>query len=352
MILNIKKTFVFLCTLSIVLTACGGESESPTGVYTLPDFDSAEFANGKPNVVATTSIIGDVVGNIGGDSISLTTLMGVGEDAHNYEATPSDLVALEQADVIFVNGWGLEEQLDSVIEQNHPDKMVVISAGIDPHALEQEHDAHDEEDGHDNEEDHDDEEDHDEHEGEDAHDEHDHGSEDPHAWWAIPNVEVWAENVAQVLGQIDPNNADVYAQSLADYQRELSDLSAEVDALLADLPPEKRKLVTNHDSFSYFADSYEFEVVGSVIPSFSTSAEPSASDLARLVGAMEAEGVCTLFAEVAQNVRLAETVSAELKTCDTVQLLSLYTDSVGEGEAGSYIGMYRSNVETIVNGLR
>lgn len=291
------------------------DHHSTEGMLELNDLQAVEFGDRQLQVVATTSIIRDVVANIAGDTIDLVVLIGRNKDPHSYEPTPQDFVALEEADVIFVNGWHLEEQIADVVDESFEQKAVAISAEISPRQF----DSH---------------------------------ATDPHVWFSIHNVEQWAQNVEQILSQLDPENATIYAENLATYEGELESLMQEVDTLLTELPTEKRKLVTNHDAFGYFADEYDFEVVGTVIPSFSTSAEPSATDLANLVEVMEREGVCTVFGEVSQNEVLAETISAELTHCDTVQLLSLYTGAIGDGEADSYIGIYRANVKTIVEGLR
>jgi len=123
---------------------------------------------------------------------------------------------------------------------------------------------------------------------------------------------------------------------------------------LEQIPSESRILVTNHDSFSYFADEYGFEILGTVIPAASTLAEPSAADLAGLITEMEEHGVCTIFAETSVSDTLAQTVAGELEGCDEVKVLLLYTEAIGSagGGADSYIGMFRANVDAIVQGLR
>jgi ABC-type Zn uptake system ZnuABC Zn-binding protein ZnuA len=308
--------------LLLLLSACRGVQvgddhahSGAGGVLTLPAFQPVDLDGRSLKAVATTSIIGDVLANIGGREIELTVLIGRNKDTHSYEPTPQDFVALEEADVIFLNGWNLEEQLAEVVAANFAQKAVAISADITPRQL-------------------------------------DNGSVDPHVWFAIDNVMQWAQNGRQILSQLDPENESTYTANLTTYLAQLTTTEQEVDALLAQLPVEKRKLVTNHAAFGYFADTYGFDVIGTIIPSLSSSAEPSASDLADLVGVMEREGVCTLFAETSQSDALARTVSAELSTCPNVQLLPLYTESTGDGDAASYIGMFRANVETIVNGLR
>lgn len=321
--------FCGLLLLALLLSvACGSNSaetpSSPTetdnGDLALPALTAIELEGRKLNVVATTNIIGDVVAHIGGDTIALTTLLGPNADPHSYEATPGDLIALEEADIIFVNGWDLEERLADQIEAGFGDKTVAISAEITPRSFNHEHNGA--------------------------------VSADPHVWFAIDNVAQWASNVATVLSQLDPANASNYAADLAEYSAELETLTTDTDKLLDTVPQNKRKLVTNHDSLGYFADTYDFELVGTVIPGFSTSAEPSASELAALIDAMTEAGVCTIFTETTSSAALAETVSAEMDQCDTVQVIPLNTGSLGEGDAASYIGMFRSNVEAIVNGLR
>ena len=169
----------------------------------------------------------------------------------------------------------------------------------------------------------------------------DHSGADPHVWFDIHNVERWSENVAEVLSEADPANADNYQANLSAYVEQLEALESEVDSILDGLPAENRKLVTNHDALGYFASAYGFEVVGTVLPSISTNADPSAGELAELIETMEAEGVCTLFGETTASNQLAETVAAELGDCDTVQVLEISTPgALGDGDASSYIGMY------------
>jgi ABC-type Zn uptake system ZnuABC Zn-binding protein ZnuA len=156
-----------------------------------------------------------------------------------------------------------------------------------------------------------------------------------------------------VFGERDPDNATLYAANAAAYEQELTELEEEMEAALAAIAPEQRKLVTNHDALAYFARRFDFEVVGTVIPGASTVAEPSAQALVALVEVMRAEGVCTIFAETTANTRLADTVAAELRDCPQVQVRPLYTGALGEPGSGgeTYIEMMRRNVEEIVAGL-
>ncbi|MCB8979832.1 MAG: zinc ABC transporter substrate-binding protein [Ardenticatenaceae bacterium] len=306
-------------------------SEDMPEMLLLPDLAAAELNGRLLRVVATTSIIGDVVAQVGGDAIDLTVLMGPGQDPHSYEPAARDLTAVAEANIIFVNGWNLEEGLvDALVNIGSESTIVPISANITPLAFaEGEHEEENE-------------------------DEHDHGSADPHVWFSVPNVEQWVDNVVQVLSELDLANETVYASNAATYLAELQELETYAETQLATIPAENRFLVTNHDAFGYFAETYGFTILGTVIPSLSTVAEPSATDLTDLVSSMAAHNVCTLFTEATVNDTLAQTVAGELDSCDTVQVLKLYTGAIGpEGSgADSYIGMFRANVDTVVTGLR
>jgi ABC-type Zn uptake system ZnuABC Zn-binding protein ZnuA len=291
----------------------------------LPELKAADLGGAPLKVVATISIIGDVVAQVGGDAIELTMLMGPGQDPHSYKPVAQDMVAVSEAHVIFVNGWDLEEALVHDLEDIGEDiPLVPVSANIEPLAFG----------GH-------------EHEGE-----HGEGA-DPHTWFSIHNVEQWVENIEHVLGELDPAHAETYESNAEAYLAELEELETYVETQMASIPAENRFLVTNHDSFGYLAYEYDLEILGTVIPSASTVAEPSASDLAELIEEMGERGVCTLFTEATISDKLAQTVAAELDGCAEVRVLKLYSGAVGPAGSGtdSYIGMYRFNVDTIVEGL-
>lgn len=318
--------------------------EHETEMLVLPDLNAVELNSEPLRVVATTSIIGDVVAQVGGEAVDLTVLIGPGQDSHSYEPVAQDLTAVANAHVIFVNGWNLEEGLvDDLVTIGEEALVVPISANIEPlefgkgtHKPDEENENHEEGEEHE--------------EG----DEHGHSGADPHVWFNIHNVEQWVENVEHVLGYLDPANADTYQANAGTYATALADLKTYTTAQLNTIPEENRFLVTNHDSFSYFAEAYGFTVLGTVIPGVSTVAEPSASDLANLITEMETYSVCTLFTETTVNDALAQTVSAELDGCETVQVLKLYTESFGSdgSDVDSYIKLFRANVDTIVSGLQ
>lgn len=334
-----------LLAAAVLFAGCAGAAGTPaavsldqaalaeTAVLSLPPLSPAPLNGGRLRVIATTSLIGDVVARVGGDAIDLTVLIGAGQDPHSFEPAARDLTAVSDAQLIFVNGWNLEEGLiDNLAAIGTNALLVPISAGIEPLPFD----------------------------GSDAHDDeadeagHDDGAADPHVWFDVRNVAQWTDNAAVVLSGLDPANAAAYAQNAAAYQMELEELERYAADRLSSIPAARRLLVTNHDSFAYFAAAFDFEVLGTVIPGASTLAEPAASDLSSLIDAMEARGVCTLFTETTVSESLARTVAAELQSCRDVRVVALYTGAVGPAGSGadSYVGMFRANVDAIVQGLQ
>ena len=208
-------------------------------------------ANERLRVVASTNIVADVVAQIGGDAIDLTALMPPGVDPHGFEPTPQDRIALEKAHVVFVNGLGLEESMLSVLESSDGSGVIVpVNTGFAVLEFDNETD-------------------HEDHADEDHADEdhgHEHGGDDPHTWFSVHAVEQWVENVEHVLSELDPENAETYAANAEGYRSELEILEGELAAMVAELLPEQRKMVTDHESFGYFADEYDFEIIGTVMP--------------------------------------------------------------------------------------
>ncbi|MFN2136479.1 MAG: metal ABC transporter substrate-binding protein [Candidatus Promineifilaceae bacterium] len=343
-----KRIPILLFAASLlVIAGCGGSAVGPDAGTALPGpapgTTTAEASNilplpalapldlgGRPlQVVATTSIIGDVVAQVGGDTIQLTTLIAPGQDPHSYEPAARDLALVEAADVIFVNGWDLEEALLTSLEQIGQEALIVpISAGIEPLPVKESDQAG---------------------KADQEVDRHHEGAADPHVWFDVDNVRQWTRNVADVLSGLDPTNAERYAANAAAYEGSLVELQAYAEAQLAQVPAEERYLVTNHSAFNYFAHAYGFTVLGTVIPAASTLAEPSANDLVQLVATMKAHDLCTVFTETTVSDTLAQTVASELDTCAEVQVVPLFVGSIGE--SGGYIEMFRTNVDRLVEGL-
>jgi ABC-type Zn uptake system ZnuABC Zn-binding protein ZnuA len=300
-------------------------------ILSLPRLPAVQLAAGERlQVVATTSIIGDVAAQVAGDAVQLTTLMAAGQDPHGFSPSAAQLTAVANAHVIFINGWDLEEgllrDLENISEGRVP--LLPVSAGVEPLYFEEDDDDH-------------------------GDDDHDHGPIDPHTWFDVTNVMQWVDNLVRVLSDLDPANADLYHRNGDAYLEELRALEAYVRERAATAPADRRKLVTNHDALGYFTRAYDFEVVGTVIPGASTLAEPSARDLATLVETMRQEQICVVFVETIASDRLAQVVAGELTTCDDVRVLSLYTDALGAPGSGAdtYVGLMRYTVDTIIDGL-
>ncbi len=278
-------------------------------------------------VVATTGLVGDVVGRVGGAAIDLTVLMGPGQDPHSYQPGAADLAAVADADLIFVNGWNLEEGLLADLAAIAGAPFVPVSAGITPRRIESDH-------GHDH--------------------DHGHGPADPHVWQDVGHMGQWAENVRLALGAADPANAVIYDANAAAYRATLAELDGELRQTLAAIPAERRVFVTNHDNLGYFTAAYDFTSVGAVIPSVSSLAEPTAAGLAALIDTMRATGVCAVVVEAGAADDLARVLQNELTGCDEVRLIPLYTDALGAAgsAADNYPGLMRANAAALVEGLR
>ena len=283
-------------------------------------------AGEKLSVVATTNIVGDVVGQVGGDRIELTTLMDVGQDPHTYVPTPADTAAIHDADVVFASGVDLEANLDEMFSSAGGDAVQVhISHGLELLGSETGRaEAHDE-------------------------DGHRYGGDDPHVWFNVQNVIQWVNNLEHTLSALDPDSAEVYEENAQAYIHQLEELDAWVMEQVAQVPEANRKLVTNHPALGYFADRYGLEQVGAVYP-ISPSAEPSARDIAALEDAIRAYGVPAVFVETTVNPNLAELVAQDTG----VKLVPLYTGSLGEPGSGaeSYILLIRFDVNAIVDALK
>ncbi len=303
-------------------------------------------------VIATFSILGDVVSRVGGDAVDVRVLVPAGADAHVFEPSPDDAGALEEAALVFENGLEFEPWLDDLYDAAASDAArIVVTTGVTPREA-GDHDEHEGEDGDEHEgaspaaDDHDEE--GEEHEGEDG---DEHGESDPHVWHDVANVIIEVGVVRDALIAADPDGAAAYEANAAAYIAELEALDAYVVEQVATLPEDRRKLVTSHDTFGYFAARYGFEIVGTALGSASTEGgDPSAQQINDLVGEIESAGVPAIFAENVTNTSLMETIADEAG----VSLApTLYTDALGEpGSPGeTYLGMIRANVDTIVGAL-
>lgn len=301
--------------LVILVSACG-----PSGVWV------GERPERKLKVLATTSIVGDVVAQVGGELIDLTVLLPRGIDPHAFEATPQDVATISEATVIFANGAGLESFLVPLLESAvASDRVVDLSAGIELKGFVTAMDRSRSPEG----------------EGMDK---------DPHVWTNPNNVIVWVAGIQRTLSELDPQHAVDYAANAQVYVQKLTELDAWVRQQVAQIPPDQRMIVTDHLIFGYFAEEYGFTQVGAIIPGFSTLSEASAGDLARLEDAIREMNVKAIFVGHTVNPNLAQRIAEDTGT----QVVFVYTGSLSQegGEADTYLDYIRYNVNAIVTALR
>ncbi len=274
-------------------------------------------------VIAVESFLADIVQNVAGDRLVVETLMPEGLDPHSFEPTPRDVARISDSDILFVNGAGFEEWLEDIMENLPADQIVVeASAGLQSRTLEE---GHSEDDGHDHE-------------------------IDPH-FWLDPNLVItYVENIRDGLIAVDPEGKDLYSANTEIYIQQLKDLDEYIQEKIETIPPERRLIVTNHESFGYFADRYGFKVVGTIIHSVSSESAPSAQQMSELVDQMRASGAIAIFMETGSNPQLAEQLSSET---GIKVVYDLYTHSISEadGNAPSYIDLMKYNVDQMVRAL-
>ena len=356
----------------LVLGACGdGADESDVE----PEETAPTAAEVEPDppeellVVATTTILGDLVKGIVGDDATVTVLLPVGADPHDYQPSSRDGVTIREADLVVANGLALEESLIPVLEAAHEDGARILEVGDlvdpmewgegrDPHEGEEDdHADEDHDDDHDMDEDHDEDEDHaEEDEDEDHAEEDDHGhahegSFDPHFWFDPSRVQKAVELIAAELADIGKVlSASEWTQRGHDYAEEIGRAADEAQEILAAVPESQRKLVTNHDSFSYFGVYFDFEVLDSVLPG-SGLAQADTARLARIVEQIREEGVTTLFTETIADASVVVTVANEFDP--PLAVVELYTGSLGpEGsDADTYVKWLVENARRIAEAL-
>jgi len=320
-----KRALTVLGVLMVSLIGCGpapqpGMTENQT---VLPTLSPVKLAPGeKLRVVVTTSLIEDVVHQVGDDQIELTCLVPRGADPHTFQPSPGTARAVAEAHVILKNGLGLEEgwlnELITHVGNNQP--VVSLSTGIKSRTEQRL-------------------------EGTES---HGHGDQDPHVWFDVRNVMTWVKNTERILRTLDPSGRE-YSENASRYLTELEALDAWIVDQVNSIPPANRKLVTSHYAFGYFADRYGLELIGSVFP-ITTEAEPSARDLAQLEEAIRQHQVRAIFAENTINPRLVEQIAHDTG----VKVVLLYTGALGPPGSGveTYVDLMRYDVKAIVAALK
>jgi zinc/manganese transport system substrate-binding protein len=304
----------------------------------------AAMADDRVQVVTSFSILADMVENVGGEHVDVTSLVGPDGDAHVYSPSPGDARALASADVVVFNGLLFEGWMERLIESSdYTGALVTATNGIQPRALakhdhqehsheEHSHDGHDHDHGHD---------DHDH-----GHHDHEHGDDDPHAWQDMQQARVYVANIRDGLIEADSANAESYQANAERYLAAIDEADREIRELLSDIPA-SASVITGHDSFGYFSSAYGVNFLAPV--GLSTEADPSGASMAALVDVIEQENVQALFHENMTNQAIINQLAEEtsLPIAGT-----LYADALAsEGEASTYLGMMRHNANVLHSAL-
>ncbi|GII33721.1 metal ABC transporter substrate-binding protein [Planotetraspora mira] len=296
--------------------ACGSGSSSSS---------QSSGSPGAPQplkVVATTTQVGDFARNVGGDKVVVQQILKPNVDPHDYEPSPADIQAIAEADVVVKNGVGLEKWLDQVITSAGFNGTIVdASQGV---AIRQGDGSEEEAAG------------------------------DPHIWHNPMNAKIMATNIEKAFAAKDAADASAYQANLAAYSAKIDTLDADIAKKIDSIPVDRRKLVTNHDAFGYYIDRYKLTFVGSIIPSFDTSAELSGKQIADLVAKIKSTGVTAIFSESSLPPKTADAIGREAGVEVEAGEDSLYGDTLGpEGSAGAtYLQMEEHNTDTIVTALK
>lgn len=308
--INMPRNIILaLAVVSLLVAACGGVTGgNPVTSKTV-------------SVVATFSVLGDIVQNVGGDKIDVQVLVGPGIDTHTFEPSPADNRTLSGAALIFENGLGFETWLDDLYTASGSQaKRIVVTEGLE--LLQAERNGLG----------------------------HEHGEFDPHVWHSVADMISEVKLIRDALAQADPANAAVYQANAEAYLAQLQELDTWIFTEVNRLPADRRKLVTMHDTFGYFARRYGFAVIGALLPTTTEGASPSAQEVAALVEAVKAARVPAVFAENVSSNALLRQVADE---AGVKVVASLYTDALGppQSEGDTYLDMMRYNVTTIVSEL-
>ena len=287
------RRLFWLCWLAVIIAISPARAQEPL------------------NVVASFSILGDFVRSVGGDRVSVATLVGPNGDAHVYTPAPADAKKIADAKLVIVNGLGMEGWLPRLVK-SAGSKAAIITAtsGIAPRKL-----------------------------GSDA---------DPHAWQSVANAKVYVTNIRDALAAADPAGAEAYRANTQNYLAKLDALEREIGAAVAQIPQDRRKVISTHDAFGYLASAYGIEFVA---PSgVSTESEPSARDVARIITQIRSQKIPAVFLENISDSRLIRRISAETgaRVGGT-----LYSDSLTneKGDAPTYIDMVRHNIKALTSAL-
>jgi ABC-type Zn uptake system ZnuABC Zn-binding protein ZnuA len=316
---KIFNTIIGLFTLSLLfLTGCGSAPQSGSNAL---------------SALASTSFLADIAQNVAGDRVEVKSLLPVGADAHAYQPAPSDVAKISGSDVLILNGIEYEHFMESLIENAGGERVTIIASdGLEAREMEE----------HAEDEDHADE--------AEAGEGDVHEAGDPHMWLDPNLVITFVENIRDGLIEADPEGADVYTSNAEAYIAELRALDAWIVEQVKGVPAERRLLVTNHESLGYFAERYGFEVVDTILPSFSSEASASAQEIVSAVEAIKSSGAPAIFLSEVENAKMANQIADET---GVMVVDDLHFESLTNGSpAATYLDMMRHNVSRIVDALK
>ena len=339
-----RTSLALIGGLALATTACGSDGNAPTAdadstaasATDVASADDSESTGEIATVVVTTNILGDVVSELLDNQADVVTIMPVGADPHDFQASAQEINRMLSADALIVNGANFEEGLIDVIESAEEagvplHEAISVVGTMEFGAEGEEH----------SDEDHSDEE----------HDEHGHDGADPHFFTDPVRMSSAVQGIVDFLsGQIDGLDTDALDASAEEYLAQLAGVDADDVSLLDAISEDKRVLVTNHEVFAYFADRYGFEVVGVVVPGGSTTDAASAGELAALAKTIETEGVPAIFADTSSSDELVNTLASEV---GDIAIVELFTESLGtaDSDGATYLDMVSANAERIAVAL-
>lgn len=307
-----KKIIGLLLSLAFLLAGCGNGATESTQ------------EDGKLQVVATTTMLTDLLKEIGGDKLQVEGLMGPGIDPHGYQASSSDVTKLMNADIVAYNGLHLEGKMGDVFENlvKQDKTLFVLEEAIPESTL-----LESEENG---------------------------GAVDPHIWFSVNNWKLAADYITTELSKVDVENAELYQANNDRYQEELDELIVYIEGRIEELPVDQRYLVTAHDAFSYFGNSFDFEVVG--LQGVNTQTEAGTGDVSSLAGFIAEKKIKAIFIESSVPTKTIESLQEAVRSKGWEVEIGgeLFSDALGDEsqDAETYVKMYHQNIDTIVDALK
>jgi ABC-type Zn uptake system ZnuABC Zn-binding protein ZnuA len=299
---------ILLLSLALILSGCGGAAPTQAPTVRTP-----------VRVVVTTMQLADFTRVIAGDSVTIEVMMKEGINHHTYEPTVRDIKLLKDADVVIINGVGLDSWIEDLLRTSGSNATLITSStGIKTRDL--------------------------------LHSDHVHEGGDPHIWHDTENAKLMVTNIAAGLSQVVPAQQATYSANAAAYHQQIDQLTSEIRTMFTPIPRERRTIVTSHEAFGYFARQFELTMVGTITIA-SDSTEPSQQQILALVDNIKKRKVTAIFTETTIDPRLAEQVAAE---ANVPLFRGLYSDSMSApgGGADTYLTMMRHNARTIADGLK